>query len=208
MDLEHRIKHQFPALYITLFSVLIALVFSDLAAQAHSRMTLWPLNVGTLRTWAQIFTMGTNAMVAWIVFVHIGVSRLRIPTLSDSVVVFLVPIPLLFANSLVGQRDIWPWFYYASGYLVIALGSWLWQVHMASVERELASFKRLANPLGPPAVLYLGIPFYAAVGWVDRHGMMSPLAETVLAASPIPAALILAQLFFRNWHRAIAEARA
>src|ERR1041385_4820543 len=95
MDLEDRIKHQFPALYITLLSVLIALVFSDLASEAHSRMTLWPLNLGTLRTWAQIITMGTNAMVTWIVFVHVGVSRFRIPSLSDSVVVFLVPIPLL-----------------------------------------------------------------------------------------------------------------
>jgi hypothetical protein len=207
VEIEDRIKHQFPALYITLFSVLIALVFSDLAAQAHARMTLWPLNVGTLRTWAQIFTMGTNAMVAWVVFVHLGVSLLRIPSLPDSIVVFLVPIPLLFANSLVGQKDIWPWFYYASGYLVIALGSWMWQVRMASAESELASFTRLADPLGPALVLYVGIPFYAAVGWVDSHGLLSPLAELLVAMSPIPAALVLAQLFFHGWHRAIADAQ-
>jgi hypothetical protein len=121
--------------------------------------------------------------------------------------VFLVPIPLLFANSLVGQKDIWPWFYYASGYLVIALGSWMWQVRMASAESELASFTRLADPLGPALVLYVGIPFYAAVGWVDSHGLLSPLAELLVAMSPIPAALVLAQLFFHGWHRAIADAQ-
>ena len=140
-------------------------------------------------------------------FVHIGVSRLRIATLSDSVVVFLVPIPLMFANSLVGRTDIWPWFYYASGYLVIALGSWHWQVRMASAEKELASFRRLASPLGTSLVLYAGIPFYAVAGWVDRQGLLSPFAELLVASSPIPAALILAQLFFRDWHRAIAEAQ-
>ena len=158
MDLEDRIKHQFPALYITLLSVLIALVFSDLASEAHARMTLWPLNLGTLRTWAQIFTMGTNAMVAWIVFVHVGVSRLRIPTLADSVVVFLVPIPLLFANSLVGQKDIWPWFYYASGYLVIALvpgcGRSTWRagnenLHPSSVSPTLSDLQRCFTSVSP-----------------------------------------------------------
>jgi hypothetical protein len=126
--------------------------------------------------------------------------------LSDSIVVFLVPVPLLFANSLVGQRDIWPWFYYASGYLVIALGSWMWQVRMASVESELAPFKRLARPLGPALVLYAGIPFYAAVGWADRQGLLSPEVELLLTISAIPAPLVLAQLFFHSWHRAIAEA--
>ena len=208
MDLEDRIKHQFPTLYITLLSVLIGLMFSDLAAQAHARMIVWPLNVSTLRTWAQIFTMGTNALVAWIVFAHINISRLRVHSLADSLIVFLVPIPLLFANSLVGQKDIWPWFYYASGYLVIALGSWLWQVRMASAEDELASFARLGHPLGPALVMYLAIPFYAAAGWADAHGLLSPLTEVLVAASPIPAALALAWLFFRDWNRAIEEVRA
>ncbi len=208
MDLEDRIKHQFPALYITLLSVLIGLMFSDLATEAHTRMTLWPLNVSTLRTWAQILTMGTNALVAWIVFAHVGISRLRIPSLADSVIVFLVPIPLLFANSLVGQKDIWPWFYYASGYLVIALGSWLWQVRMASAESELTPFARLGHPLGPALVMYLGIPFYAAAGWADSHGVFSPLTEVLVAVSPVPAALSLAWLFFRDWNRAIGEAQA
>jgi hypothetical protein len=207
VDLEDRIKHQFPALYITLLSVLIGLMFSDLATEAHARMRLWPLEVSTLRTWAQIFSMGSNALVAWIVFAHVGISRLRIPSLADSAIVFLVPIPLLFANSLVGQKDIWPWFYYASGYLVIALGSWLWQVRMASAENDLTSFARLGHPLGPALVMYLGIPFYAAAGWADSHGLFSPFTEMLVALSPAPAALFLAWLFFRGWHRAIGEAQ-
>lgn len=206
MELEDRIRAQYPALYITLFSVLIGLEFSDLASEAHTRMTLWPLDLGTLRTWAQLFTMGTNAVVAWIAFVHIGVSRLRIPSLADSIVVFLLPVPLLFANALVGTKDIWPWFYYASFYLVISLGAWLWQVRMAT--KELPAFARLRNPLGPPLILYIGIPFYAAAGWADSHGWLSPLAELLVAISPVPAALILAHLFFREWHRAIAETNA
>lgn len=207
MSLEDRIKHQFPALFITLLSVLIGLDFSDLASEAHARMTLWPLNLGTLRTWGQIFAMGTNALGVWIVFAHVGISRLRIPSLADSIIVFLVPIPLLFANALVGQKDIWPWFYYASGYLLIAFATWLWQVRMARAESELASFARLTHPLGPALVLYTGIPFFAAAGWADYHRLVSPVVEMLLAMSAIPAPLVLAHLFFRDWRRAIGEAQ-
>jgi hypothetical protein len=207
VDLQDRIKHQFPALYITLLSVLIGLVFSDLASEAHARMTFWPLNVGTLRTCGQVFAMGTNALGAWIAFAHIGISRHRIPSMADSVIVFLVPVPLLFANSLVGQKDIWPWFYYASGYLLIAYASWWWQVRMASAEPELASFARFAHPLGPVSVLYVGIPFYAAAGWADQYGLVSPTVEMLLAMSAAPASLIFGWLFFRDWHRAIGEAQ-
>jgi hypothetical protein len=42
---------------------------------------------------------------------------------------------------------------------------------------------------------------------VDSHGLLSPLAELLVAMSPIPAALVLAQLFFHGWHRAIADAQ-
>jgi hypothetical protein len=79
VDLEERIKHQFPALFITLLSVLIGLVFADLLSEAHARMTLWPLDVGTLRTWGQIFAMGTCALTGWVFLAHVGISRLRIP---------------------------------------------------------------------------------------------------------------------------------
>lgn len=57
MMLEDRIRAQFPTLVVTLLSVLIALAFSDLVELARARMTLWPLTVGTLRTWGQIFAM-------------------------------------------------------------------------------------------------------------------------------------------------------
>ena len=206
VDLEDRIKRQFPTLSITLLSVLIGLVFSDLVSEAHARMTLWPLNVGTIRTWGQIFAMGTNALTCWVFLAHIGISRLRVPTLDDSLIVFLAPVPLLIGNSFVGLKEIWPWFYYASFYLAMSLATTHLQVRVASAESELASFAHINRPFGPTLVLYLGIPFYAAAGWADSHAMLSPVAEMLLAISATPAALSFLWLFYRSWHRAIAEA--
>ena len=62
MDLEDRIKRQFPTLIVTLLSVLIGLCFSDLVELARARMTLWPLDVETLRTWGQLFAMAAVGM--------------------------------------------------------------------------------------------------------------------------------------------------
>ena len=208
MMLEDRIRAQFPTLVVTLLSVLIALAFSDLVELARARMMLWPLNIGTLRTWGQIFAMGSCAFSVWVIFAHIGVSRLRIPTLADSVVVFVVPLAILFGNSLTGLKDIWPWFYFASFYLFISLLAWCWQVRIALAESELASFARLTSPLGPLAVLYVGIPFYAAAGWADSHGHLAPAAETLIAMTASPAAWLTAWLFVREWHQAIALAQS
>jgi hypothetical protein len=206
MNLEDRIKDQFPVLIVTLLSVLIGLAFSDLVGLARARMTLWPLDVATLRTWGQLFAMGGCALSVWVIFAHMAVSRLRIPTLADTVIVFLIPAVILFGNALVGLKDIWPWFYYAGGYLLVSLLTWLWQVRVALQESELASFARLARPVGPLSVLYIGIPFFAAAGWADSHALLSPMAEMLIAMSGGPAALFTAWLFFRAWHRAIGEA--
>ena len=136
-----------------------------------------------------------------------AVSRLRIPTLADSVIVLIIPATILFGNSLVGLNESWPWFYYASFYLVVSVLAWLWQVRVALQENELESFAKLAHPLGPLSVIYVGIPFYAVAGWADSHAMLSSTMEMLVAMSAGPAAVLTAWLFFRAWHIAIAHAR-
>ena len=203
MNLEERIRHQFPSLFITLLSVLIGPVFADLLSQAHARMTLWPLDVATLRTWAQIFAMGSCGLSTWVFLAHIGISRLRIPTLEDSLIVFMTPVPLLIGNGLVGLKEVWPWFYYASFFLAVSLWTTHLQVRMACADRELAALVRIVRPFGPTLVLYLGIPFYAIMAWADSRVLLSPLAEMLVAMSATPAALYFSWLFFRDWHAAI-----
>jgi hypothetical protein len=105
--IEQRIKDQFPAVFITLVSVLVGLALSDLVAEARAHMTLWPLNLATLRTWAQIFANGTSAIAVWIVFAHVGIARRRVPDIFDSLIAFGPPLLLLMANSFVGQKEIW-----------------------------------------------------------------------------------------------------
>lgn len=206
--MEERVKQQFPALFITFVSVLIGLVFADLVSEARARMTLWPLNLATLRTWAQIFSMAASAFAAWVVYSHLGISRHRIPSFADSFIAVLVPTPLLIYNSFVGRPHIWLWFYLASPYLLVCLVSSLWQLRLMAAEREIHTLRHLYRPTGFLGIFYAGAPAFALAGWADQHGWLSPALELLVAAAPVPAALLCVHLFLHDWRRAIGTAVA
>ncbi|MDB5973155.1 MAG: hypothetical protein JWQ90_5605 [Hydrocarboniphaga sp.] len=202
--LLERVREQFPALFITLVSVLVGLVFQDLVTEARARMTLWPLTTDSLLTWGQLFANGTSALTVWIVYSHIGISRRHIPTLGDSIVAVLPPILILAATSFVGRPDdVVTWFYLASAYLASCVVAIQWTLRLTLAEDGLASFRHLLRPTGLLSIPYFGAPFYAAIGWADQHGFVSPWLRVACAALPAPAALMCSFLFFRDWHRAL-----
>lgn len=206
MTIEERVKQQFPTLFITLVSVLIGLFFADLVSEARSRMTLWPLDWSTLRTWGQIVAMAANGFGSWLFYSHIGISRQRVAHFSDSVVAFGVTTPLLISNTFVGRADIWPWFYCASIYLVFATLVTVWQIQLALTEPELAPMRKILRPDAKSAILVVGIFVFGLAGFLDQRGLLSLPVEALLALGAAPAALGFAWLFFRDWHDAIAEA--
>lgn len=206
MSLRAHIASQFPSLFITLVSILIGIFFADLVSEAEARMTLWPLDLHTLRTWGQVAGMAASALTVWTIFTHVGIVRRHIPDMADAVIVFLAPVPLLIGNTYVGRDQAWPWFYFASFYLVAATLTTWWHTRLTIATPELRAFRILYNPLGHLAVLYAGVPFYAAAGWAGQHGLLSPLAEVILSWSATPAAFLCTWLFLRDWQSAIAAA--
>jgi hypothetical protein len=204
-ELEHRIREQFPALYITLVSVLIGLALADLVAEARVRMELWPLNIDTLRTWGELTGNLFSALAAWVVYAHLGISRRRIPTFADSLIAFTLPLFLLILNSYVGVAPMWKWLYFAAGFLVFSLATTLWNFHILRLETELASFRRLGRLTGYPMIFITGVPFYAIAGWADQNGHFSPLLETLVAWIPAPSALFTCFIFLHEWRTAIGD---
>lgn len=205
--IEQRIKEQFPTVFITLVSVLVGLALSDLVSEARAHMMLWPLNLATLRTWMQIFANGTSALVVWIVFAHVGIARRRVPDLYDSLIAFGTPLLLLIANSFVGQKDIWPWFYIASVYLAVSLATSYLHTRMALHEPELESLRGLLRMSGHLGFLSAGVVIFGVAGYCDQSGYLSPLAELLVAALPLPSALLIAHLFMRDWRMGVLAAR-
>jgi hypothetical protein len=201
--IEQRIKDQFPSVFITLVSVLVGLALSDLVAEARAHMTLWPLNLATLRTWAQIFANGTSAIAVWIVFAHVGIARRRVPDIFDSLIAFGPPLLLLMANSFVGQKEIWPWFYNASIYLAVCAITSYMHTRMAVREPELASLRALQRMSGHVGFLFSGFVIFGIAGYCDQRGLLSPLAELLVAALPVPAALLVTYIFMRDWRNGV-----
>jgi hypothetical protein len=186
-SLKDRIKDQFPALFITLVSVLIGLVLADLVSEARSRMHLWPITLMTLRTWCELSANGFSALVGWIVYACIGISRRRIPSLADAFIAFILPLLLLVGTSFVGLNAMWPWLYFASCFLALSFLTTIWLLHIMRLEEtELASFSSLRRPGGYLSIFAMGAPFYAVAGWADQHGYLSPLLEVLCAGTETP----------------------
>lgn len=198
-----RVQERLPDLFVTLVSVLTGLVLADLVTEARGRMRLWPLDLQSMRTWCQLSATSLSAIMAWIQFSHIGVSRHRLPTFGDSFVTFAIPLGVLIVTTFIGRQEGWPWFYAAAAYLVVAIISVAWHLRLAMAEPELAGLRTGLRPTGFLGPLYFAAPFYACVGWADQHGWLSPLGEVLLAAGASPTALFVGHLFFRDWHRAI-----
>jgi len=201
-----RVAELLPIVFITLVSVLIGLVLSDLVSEARTRMSLWPLSLATLRTWSQLLATGAAALSAWIVYVHVSIGRRRVPRLWDSLIAFLVPVSLLVATSFIGAKASWPWFYAMSIFLALSVATSAGHIHLALSEPELSPLRSMLRPTGHLGVLAGSAIAYAAIGWADQRGWVSLGGEVVLAAGATPMAFLISYIFFREWHEAIGHA--
>jgi len=202
-DLRARVIDQSPAVFITLTSILIGLVLSDLVTEARSRMHLWPLDAMAWRTWGQLVANGTSALVVWAVLAHLGIARRRVPHIVETVTAFAPPLILLASTSFVGRPELWPWLYGASVYLAVSIASDSLNVRLTMDQPGGERFARLAHPLGHLVICYFGAPAYLAAAWLDQHGRLPASIEMTLAWVPLPTALSLAWMFFRDWRRAV-----
>jgi len=204
-SLRARVVEQAPAVFITLASVLIGLVLSDLVTEARSRMHLWPLDASALRTWGQLAANGTSALTVWAVLAHLGIARRRVPHMVETAAAFGPPLILLASTSFIGRPEIWPYFYGAALYLTVSIVSDTVNVRLTMDQPGGERFARLAHPLGHLVICYLGAPAYLAAAWFDQHGQLPAALEMAFAWAPMPAALTLAWWFFRDWRAAVED---
>src|SRR5258708_20592878 len=90
-----RIVGDAPTVFITLMSVLVGLVFSELFTEARGRMHLWPLDFAAVLTWAQLLATGTAALSVSMVTAHLGIVRPRVPPPGAALVCLAPPLLLL-----------------------------------------------------------------------------------------------------------------
>lgn len=203
-SVEERVARQFSALYLTLVSVLVGLVLSDLFSAVHERMTLWPLTLQSVRTGCQVIGNTVVVLSSWITYTHLGMLRHRVPTLWDTVdaVLVLVTVPL---NAATGLADATGWFFWAAAFSVlgsVAVNINLWQT---AREPALSHFRRLARFGGPYSMLYGGAPLYLAMAFAAHLGVAPlPLEIATTVLGPI-SGVVVAVLFMREWRAAVQQ---
>lgn len=204
-ELRARVIEQTPAVFITLVSVLIGLVLSDLVTEARSRMHLWPLDGLAIRTWGQLLSNGISALSVWVVLAHLSVARRRTPHVMETISGLGPPLILLTATSFVGRPEIWPWFYGAAAYLAVSILADTAQVRLTMDQPGGERFARLAHPLGHLVICYIGSPAYLAAGFLGQRGLLPAPVELAFVFAPLPTAAALVWMFFRDWRAAIDE---
>jgi hypothetical protein len=205
---EHRVREQFPSLYITFTSIMIGLVLADLASIARVRLAIWPPDLPTWRGWIELLTIVAAALAAWIGYTHLGIGRRRVPTMWDSFNAFGAPVYLLMLNSMLAIAPVWLWFVAVGGYMVMGGIASSVVVRQSRAEPELGSTGVMLGWRGPLAVFYLGVPAAFASAIASWLGLLRPAVELLLmSAVPLSAVLFIA-LFFRRWHEAIRKAQA
>jgi hypothetical protein len=202
-ELRARVGEQAPAVFITLVSVLIGLVLSDLVMEARARMHLWPLDFLALRTWGQLAANGAAALSVWAILAHLGLARRRTPNLLETASAFGPPLLLLATNTFVGRAEFWPWLYGATSYLLTAAVTDSLNVWLTMDQPGGRRFAPLLDPRRHTLVVYLSIPIYLAGAITGQRGWLPPAGELALAFAPLPATLLVVWLFFRDWRAAI-----
>jgi hypothetical protein len=201
-NLEQRVSRQFSSLYLTLVSVLVGLVLSDLFSAIHDRMLLWPLTLETVRTWCQIFGNCLAVLSAWVTYSHLGLLRNRVPTIWDTVdaMLVLVTVPL---NASTGRIAAAGWFFWAAAYTLLGLTAVRINLWQARRDPALKHLPRLGRFGGPYTFLYVGTPGYLLMA-LASYLHWTPLWLEVAATATAPAAGVLVTIFFmREWRQAV-----
>lgn len=201
-SLEGRVARQFSSLYLTLVSVLVGLVLSDLFSDINERMTLWPLTLETGRTWCQIFGNTLAVLSSWVTYSHLGLLRNRMPTIWDTVdaLLVLVTIPL---NAATGRHEAASWFFWAAAFSLLGLTAVHINLRQATREPALSHLPRMARFGGPYTFLYLGIPGYLAMAVASWLHLAPPLLELAATATAPGAGVLVTILFMREWRAAV-----
>lgn len=109
-SIRDRAVEQFPAVLITLLSIIQALALEFLWNHLHQRPDLYELGWPAVAGWLQIAATFNGLILVWLVYVG-TVMRFRwTPTTGDSVLPFFVGLIEFLMIDLMGPENIGRWF--------------------------------------------------------------------------------------------------
>ena len=180
-----------PSLLLTVLSMVQALALELLWTRLRESPFLWAGDWGSLLGWGQVVAMLLGMSVVWLFYVSLVLRFTWLPTVSDSIIPFVIGLLEFTMIELMGPESLGPWFYNLA--LIFAVSPWASQkifkrARQHEANREFfeavspASMRDYAPAVAAVAVLALFgmiLQLSGSQGWLALCGIL--VAITALA---------------------------
>lgn len=188
--------------FVTLVSIAIGMVIDDLFDQIRDRMVLWPLDLGSLRTWGQIGFQLTAAATSWAIYAHYAIARRQLPLYGETLSATYAPALLLLLNGFIGRPEFWPWAFAACGFGLSSVIVNTATLRLYGPENR-ERFRGMMRPTGFMAPVYLGTPTFLVAGVLDYFGRLPDWVAVALVLPLGVLAILHVWMFLTEWRRRI-----
>lgn len=193
-----KLEQRFPAIYVTLISVLLGLVLEDMASQLREVETYDGL------TWAIALYVVSITIASWTSYTFVAITQNRRPSVLDSLNVFLVAATIYLMSGCFGKTPDY-FFMSVALYNLAALYSLHYNMRMLAKAMPFAvEFKDIRWTYSIASFKVIVYPFITALA----HGDLPQTLVIFFAYFPSVLVLVWVGLFYRAWQRLLDRAEA
>jgi hypothetical protein len=193
-EILNRLESNYSAIYVTIVSVMLALVLEDLVSImrdiVHPGLFHWLTAAFVVHT---IFN-------AWVGYSATASVLRLVPSIWDSLNVFVLSLAHFALNSSIGQRPV-VFFYTVACYSAIGGAVTFYNAWRAAQDRDTGLESRRFRP-----IIYInaaGAAGYALAGALTQSGIVETGGQIVLTAAGLPFASLWLVTFLRAWNASI-----
>jgi hypothetical protein len=205
MKATEQVKNQFASIQLTFVSVIIGLVLADLVQQMRDILPGLPLTLSTFVYWGEALGSGICAISTFNFFSIVAVTGSRLPTMGLSLFTLTVPLPMLVANSFVGDPLLWRWFFLASAFLMLAVFSTDRLVDDQAREPGFSPWLGIVGWAPSRIWLIACVVIYIAAGLAALARQLPDWLAVALTFGAPPASFLHQHFLVCEWHPALTE---
>ena len=167
----NRIERLFPAVYVTLISILLGFAIEDVISRLRELVSI---DIHAVLVSISIFSA---IFAAWTGYSFVSMTQERLPRLLDSVNVFALALGVYLLNSTLG-KEIWLFFAAVFVYFVGALFATLYNFRI--LLENLPTNYTMKNFRWDILLIAHNFAIYPAAAWMSMKGMLAHGIELFL----------------------------
>lgn len=192
----NRIERLFPAVYVTLISILLGFAIEDLITRLRE--------LSSIDIYAVLVAISIICAIfaAWTGYSFISMTQERLPRLLDCVNVFVLAFGVYMLNSTLGM-EIWLFFSAVFIYFAGALFANLY--NFGILLQNLPTTYTMRNFRRNLLVIVHTLPIYPIAAWMSLKAMLSPGIEVFLIVYFSIVSVLWVYFFYKTWSSLIKD---